>query len=119
MCSQISDEQIRVNKISGSLRKKHSARKFNCELDRDLANTFITEDYEQSNHTRVCIGEWHTHPEANPTPSFTDLSSIKAAFRKNYRPIKNYILMVIVGRKSIYWGMYNGKIFTVVTPKIV
>lgn len=119
MGSQISDTLFRVNKISDSLSKSHSAKKCTCELNKELANTFIKEDYEQSNHTRVYIGEWHTHPEDSPTPSSVDIYSIKVAFNKNYRPINDFILMAIVGRKETYWGLYDGKNIREITPAVV
>lgn len=119
MCSQISGNLIRVNKISNSFSKSHSAKTCSCELDRTKANDFIKEEYEKSSHTRVYIGEWHTHPEDYPTPSSIDLSSFKSAFRKNDRPIRGYILMAIVGRKETYWGLYSGKELKQIKPYIV
>jgi integrative and conjugative element protein (TIGR02256 family) len=42
------------------------------------------------------IGEWHTHPEQNPTPSGLDLKSMREAFLKSNHEL-NYFIMVIVG----------------------
>lgn len=46
------------------------------------------------------LGEWHTHPEANPNPSGLDRSewSRLSAKRQDERPI----LAVIVGRNTLY-----------------
>lgn len=117
MCSQISDNKIRINKVSASCRRSSSTT--SCELDLALANEFIKVDYEQSNHTRCYIGEWHTHPEDNPSPSFVDLSSLKSSFKNNKLAVRNVIVMAIVGRKNIYWGIYDGNNYKSVTPKIV
>lgn len=116
MGSLITGNHIRINKVSESLCKSDSAKSCFCELDKVRANAFIDEDYEHSNHTRVYIGEWHTHPEDFPSPSSVDVSSIKRSFELNDRPLKDYILMAIVGRKDIYWGLYNGKELKKVTP---
>jgi integrative and conjugative element protein (TIGR02256 family) len=56
----------------------------------------------------VYIGEWHTHPENFPSPSSVDVSSIMDSFKRNDRPLKDFILMAIVGREDIYWGFYDG-----------
>jgi integrative and conjugative element protein (TIGR02256 family) len=42
------------------------------------------------------VGEWHTHPEPNPTPSKLDLKSMSDAFKKSSHEL-NYFLMIIVG----------------------
>lgn len=46
------------------------------------------------------LGEWHTHPEDHPKPSFLDRSEWNklSCCRKDKRPF----LAVIVGRKSLY-----------------
>lgn len=119
MGSIITENLIRVNKISDSLSKKQSSKTCCCELDRAKANAFITTDYERSNHTRVYIGEWHTHPEDFPSPSTVDVSSIKNSFKRNELPFKDCILMVIIGRKEIYWGLYNGSVLKKMTPRVV
>jgi integrative and conjugative element protein (TIGR02256 family) len=47
-------------------------------------------------HGRHFVGEWHTHPEANPTPSGLDLNSMVDAFLKSQHEL-NYFIMIIVG----------------------
>ncbi len=44
------------------------------------------------------IGEWHTHPEQNPTPSRLDLKSMREAFLKSNHEL-NYFIMAIVGNR--------------------
>lgn len=48
---------------------------------------------------RHFVGEWHTHPEPNPTPSSLDLESMSDAFAKSSHDL-NYFLMIIVGNRS-------------------
>lgn len=86
------------------------ATRIGCERDANLANAFIQEQYEQSEHTCIYMGEWHTHPESNPTPSGVDVSS---AIRIAYLPDNDlpFVILCIVGLESIYWGcVVNGDI---------
>ncbi|QIF45470.1 peptidase [Aeromonas hydrophila] len=45
------------------------------------------------------IGEWHTHPESNPLPSATDVSSWRKGLPKNSTSI-----VAIIGQKTDWWG---------------
>ena len=51
---------------------------------------------EQFNRGRHFVGEWHTHPEPNPTPSRMDLESMADSFVKSRHEL-NCFIMVIVG----------------------
>lgn len=54
------------------------------------------------------IGEWHTHPEPNPTPSGVDLSS----WRKGL-PYDRPSIVVIIGQQLDWWGYFEkGKYLT-------
>lgn len=107
--SQVSDKKIRINSISESCCDNTSALKCSCHLDVAKANKFIEEEFAKSNQTRFYIGEWHTHPEDHPSPSYQDLKSLKEAYNKNELVISNLILMAIIGRKDICWKKYDGE----------
>lgn len=109
--SQVSDRKIRINSISESCCDNTSALKCSCHLDVAKANKLIEEEFSKSNQTRFYIGEWHTHPEDNPSPSYQDLNSLKESYYKNKLVISNLILMAIIGRKDICWNIYDGKEF--------
>lgn len=51
------------------------------------------------------IGDWHTHPQSNPTPSPTDISNAKMLYCKSRSELKDF-LMVIVGTKAVFDGIY-------------
>ncbi|MCP4902047.1 MAG: hypothetical protein GY906_34205 [bacterium] len=44
------------------------------------------------------IGEWHTHPQADPTPSPRDLLSMNDLFVKSCHEL-NFFVMIIVGNR--------------------
>jgi integrative and conjugative element protein (TIGR02256 family) len=61
--------------------------------NRILQRRMIKNNFKKGYHF---IGEWHTHPEQNPTPSKLDLKSMREAFLKSNHEL-NYFIMVIVG----------------------
>ena len=89
-----------------------------CERDATMANHFIEEDYHQSEHTRFYIGEWHTHPEENPTPSAIDYSSIVDIYQ-TASLVVSFLFMIIVGTESFHISIYNGDKFVKIEPKVV
>lgn len=113
---QFGDKLYRISKISPPCVKSHT--RCGCERDAAMANHFIEEDYNQSEHTRFYIGEWHTHPEDNPTPSAIDYSSIKDNFQTASLVVP-FLLMIIVGTKSFHMSIYDGDKFVNVEPEVV
>jgi integrative and conjugative element protein (TIGR02256 family) len=45
------------------------------------------------------LGDWHTHPEPHPTPSGTDLESMRDCFNRSKKQV-NYFIMIIVGTST-------------------
>lgn len=106
--SQIDEKTFRIAKASPPCVSSNS--RCGCVRDAQLGNTFIAQDYEQSEHTRVYIGEWHTHPESHPIPSPTDISSIVSNYRSSSLALP-VLVMIIVGTESMYVSVYEGKSF--------
>ena len=116
MGAQVGEKLYRISKISPPCVKKHT--RCGCERDAVMANHFIEEDFNQSEYTRFYIGEWHTHPEDNPTPSAIDYNSIK----DNYQTaslVVPFLVMIIVGTESFHISVYNGEKFYRIEPIIV
>jgi integrative and conjugative element protein (TIGR02256 family) len=63
--------------------------------NRILQRRLIKKRFNSGHHF---VGEWHTHPESNPTPSGLDLKSMGEAFLKSQHEL-NYFIMAIVGNK--------------------
>ncbi|WP_170149468.1 Mov34/MPN/PAD-1 family protein [Rhodoplanes roseus] len=51
------------------------------------------------------VGDWHTHPEDVPRPSFDDLSSIAKVVRRSTHHLPGFLLL-IVGRDSFPGGLW-------------
>jgi integrative and conjugative element protein (TIGR02256 family) len=96
---------IRVSKISPSCSQLSNATINSCIRDIKPANQFINNEFEESNHTRIYIGEWHTHHEEVPTPSSVDICSLQDIYRRHKLKC---IIIAIVGFNDIYWGCYDG-----------
>lgn len=80
--------------------------RFNFIRSKEGAQRFIDEKFLASRGTEIYLGEWHTHPENFPKPSFTDLSSFKKTIKNNL--LNSHIFfMVIIGLCAIYVGVYN------------
>lgn len=117
--SQIKDDLIRINRISESCCDLKSASRCSCSLDVNKANILINDEFEKSNHTRFYVGEWHTHPEDNPSPSYLDLASLEKSYNMNKRVVDNFILMAILGHSTVSWRLFDGSSYSKITPKLV
>lgn len=77
--------------------------------NRVLQRRLIKKYFKMGRHF---VGEWHTHPEPNPTPSNLDLNSMADAFQKSQHHL-NYFLMVIVGNATdtlnLWVSIHDGK----------
>lgn len=65
--------------------------------------------WKNSHYTKTYLGEWHTHNEPSPTPSFVDKRNwIKISERdKN----SQWLFFIIVGTREIrVWTVIQGKI---------
>jgi len=62
--------------------------------------TIINEEWEKSDGTCNYLGEWHTHPEAIPSPSGVDLKNWKKQLR-NAKYEGDTLFFIIVGIKEI------------------
>jgi len=51
------------------------------------------------------VGDWHTHPEHEPSPSHWDLESMEDCFKKSRHQLKAFV-MVIVGRAAFPEGLW-------------
>jgi integrative and conjugative element protein (TIGR02256 family) len=58
-----------------------------------------TKEWLESGGAVNFVGEWHTHPERHPTPSWIDLRSWR---RQITRPGRDPLVFIIVGSAAVY-----------------
>ena len=57
---------------------------------------------KHSNRKISFLGEWHTHPESNPTPSLLDLKEWQKTKKNN----NESLVFCIIGIENIYFSYY-------------
>ena len=116
--SIINDKHYRICKISPVCSQYTTSSRTSCQRNAQIANEFILSDFEESNHKRIYIGEWHTHPEDTPTPSGIDINSIATLAQQGHDNLVG-LFLIIIGRKSIYYGIHDGISLHRITPIII
>lgn len=74
--------------------------------DKGAAQAIVDYEFLNNSGSMIYLGEWHTHPEDFPTPSFQDKKMIKEHFSKS-KLNEPFILLLIQGIKDIYLGVYS------------
>lgn len=106
LLGNIIGNKIYVRKASTPTPFDKSSR-FSFNRHKKSAQLFIDYEFLNSKGTVIYIGEWHTHPESNPTPSGPDVRMIKNQFKENIIN-EDFLLMVIIGQKSNFVAQYDG-----------
>jgi integrative and conjugative element protein (TIGR02256 family) len=55
----------------------------------------------------IYVGDWHTHPEPTPHPSYKDVNSISECFRKSQHRLWGFFL-VIIGSTGLWHDSFIG-----------
>lgn len=97
---KIIDNQINILKLSIPTSLDKSSRT-NFERNKLSAQIILDYEFHNSNGQLVYLGEWHTHPESNPTPSKTDLQMLTRQFKNNSLNT-DFLILLIKGIKSLY-----------------
>jgi integrative and conjugative element protein (TIGR02256 family) len=66
--------------------------RFGFRPNRKTAQLEIDKHYKQGLHF---VGEWHTHPEAHPTPSGSDLESMLEMVTISVHALSGYIMLIV------------------------
>ncbi|MGE3476426.1 MAG: Mov34/MPN/PAD-1 family protein [Rhodospirillaceae bacterium] len=65
------------------------------------------------------VGDWHTHPQAQPAPSGRDIASFLDMFKKSHHELSDFV-MIIVGTEASVSGLFvalvNGKRLLALQP---
>jgi integrative and conjugative element protein (TIGR02256 family) len=70
----------------------------------------VDECFNNSNGTKHYLGEWHTHPEKRPTPSYLDYKSWSQIDKKS-----ESVVFIIVGQESVWLAIRERSIFNFLT----
>lgn len=101
-----SPHNVLVSLATGPQKKYHRFRNF-LRLDLETDQKEINQFFKQGFHY---LGDWHTHPVSNPTPSVRDRNTSKSRFAKSEHEL-TAMLMVIVGTtitsENLWVGLQN------------
>ncbi|MFD1009499.1 MULTISPECIES: Mov34/MPN/PAD-1 family protein [Oceanisphaera] len=75
------------------------ASRFGFVRKKQHHQTMVDQLWRTSGGYLTYLGEWHTHPESNPLPSATDLSSWHKGL-SHTRPS----IVAIIGQNTDWWG---------------
>ncbi len=100
------DYNVYVSKLSLPTSFDKNNR-YSFERDKKIAQILIDYEFYNSGGKTIYLGEWHTHPEDNPTPSYTDINMIKKQYKEN-RINDDFLIMLIGGFKEYYLGVFDG-----------
>jgi len=104
--SNKNDNNIYVTKLSLPTNFDKSSR-YAFERDKHIAKIITDYEFYNSNGKIVYLGEWHTHPESNPSPSSVDIKMIKQQYKNNKINV-DFLIILIQGVKSLCVGLYDG-----------
>lgn len=83
------------------------------------AQLLVNEAFSESKGTLIYIGEWHTHRQRIPQPSYLDKKEIIRAYKKS-ELILDIIVLIVVGNSdkigNIWLGFFDGNEFKVCEP---
>lgn len=82
--------------------------RYNFIRNRKSAQKAINKLFKESGGKKIYLGEWHTHPENFPSPSFLDNNSIIEQVKYN-RLNSNVIFMIIVGNSGLFISSINAE----------
>lgn len=101
------NNNVYISKISQP-NVSDKASRYSFERDKKVAQIIVDSEFNASDGKVIYLGEWHTHPESNPSPSFVDIKMIKQQHMNN-KINENFLILLIQGTESLYVALYNGK----------
>ena len=100
---------LRITDLSFPHAHDNSSR-FRFVRHSDGHQKFMDEVWEQSNHIKSYLGEWHTHDQDFPVPSLVDKQTWKRISKRDNNFDQS--VFIIIGRIKIrLWIATDGKIY--------
>ncbi|NQT56991.1 MAG: Mov34/MPN/PAD-1 family protein [Desulfobacteraceae bacterium] len=123
LVGRVLDEYILIEKATTPGRDDKQGSFF-FHRHKSRAQSLVNSAFAESQGKQIYIGEWHTHREETPHPSFIDKWEIKRAFKKSRLNLK-FIILIIVGNDNtpgnIWVGYHDGQNMRncyLITPKL-
>ncbi|ATB35243.1 hypothetical protein CYFUS_000655 [Cystobacter fuscus] len=101
----VDSEAVVVDEVSSPMPGDRRTR-FSFFRHQRAHQWLIEQRWKESEGTCHYLGEWHTHPEATPTPSLVDLSEWRRRLAED-RFEAEFLLFVIVGTQQV--RMWEGR----------
>jgi integrative and conjugative element protein (TIGR02256 family) len=73
-----------------------------------LAQKIVNDAWKRSRGTQVYLGEWHTHPEAIPQPSGTDLANWQNIRSRSKHAVDELIFAIVGIEATRVWSIRKG-----------
>lgn len=99
--ARIADNRWHIERATGPRRSDWRSR-FGFRPDRRAERSEIHALFQSGLHY---VGDWHTHPEARPHPSPTDIQNIAEEVRLSQHELAGF-LMMIVGTEAWPGGLW-------------
>ena len=123
LVGKVFDEYILIEKAT-TPGKDDKQGLFFFHRHKGRAQSLVNSSFAESQGKQIFIGEWHTHREETPHPSFIDNWEIKRAFKKSRLNLE-FIILIIVGNDNtpgnIWVGYHDEKNMRnccLITPKL-
>lgn len=104
--AQISSKVIEVKVATGPY-KSDKSTKYSFIPDKKKQQYDIDKCFNNNLHY---IGDWHTHPQAIPKPSQTDIDSMLDYFNKSKHQLNNLVLIIVGNNQTeemLWVGIIN------------
>ncbi|MDF4203106.1 Mov34/MPN/PAD-1 family protein [Maribacter sp. SA7] len=80
--------------------KSDIRKRFYFKRRKESHQKIVDKRWKESDKTENYFGEWHTHAEDNPTPSYVDKDDWKRRVKRD-KLFLDFLVSIIVGRESI------------------
>jgi integrative and conjugative element protein (TIGR02256 family) len=107
LMGQVVAEDIYITRITIPNKFDMSGRNLFVR-DKDSGQILLDYEFVNSGKSIIYLGEWHTHPEAVPTPSYQDRLMINEQFRLGHLQTC-FLVMMILGTEALYLSFFDGR----------
>ena len=89
---------------------KDKRKRFSFVRDKRNAQFIINQVWRETKGITNYLGEWHSHPECNPTPSNIDRNLIRQIINDRSNVFSKVFLIIVGFDQSLYIGVANSKV---------